>query len=182
MSDETARIRARLERRFEKIAATRMAGLPVINPALEVVALGFAPFGAGRLGVLVTPWFMNLVLLPEEDSGWETGEKVARDLPAGRVEFIVTRDEELGALLMCSLFSPMFEFAGQQAALETAQAVLAGILDSGEGDAPGGGGEGGSEGEGGEGGGGNVGEGGNGKERRDISRRVFLRGEAKGAT
>ncbi len=169
MSAPSAHIRASLERRFGEIAATRMAGLPVINPALEVAALGFAPFGTGRLGVLVTPWFMNLVFLPEEDSGWETGEKVTRALPAGRVEFIVTRDEELGALLMCSLFSPMFEFAGQQAALETAQAVLAGILDSGEGDAPGGGDE---------GGGGN----GNGKERRDISRHVFLRSEAKGAT
>lgn len=132
MKDETAHIRALLERRFQEIASTRMAGLPVINGAIGVAALGFAPIDEGRLGVLITPWFMNLVVLPTEAGDWATGDKIIRELPAGHVEFIVTRDEELGPLLMCSLFSPMAEFADQQAALDTAEAALAEALDPGE--------------------------------------------------
>ncbi len=129
MTDEAADIRARLERRFGALARTRMQGVPVCNDAIGVAALGFEPLGKDRPGILITPWFMNLVILPGEDEGRTTGEKCRRALPAGEFEFIVTRDEELGPLLMCSLFSPMFEFADQQAALETAQAALAEALN-----------------------------------------------------
>ena len=157
MSDESAHIRARLERRFDEIALSRMAGLPVMNRALEVAALGFEPFGADRLGILLTPWFLNLVILPGEAGERASGEKITRALPAGRVEFIVTRDEELGPLLMCSLSSPVFQFADPQAASDAAGAALAEIRRPAE-------------------------EAGAGKARaRAVSRRAFLRGGAEGA-
>ena len=157
MSDEAAHIRARLEARFDDIARTRMEGVPVMNTALHVAALGFEPLGADRLGALLTPWFLDLVILPGAAGDWARGEKVSRALPAGRVEFIVTRDEELGPLLMCSLFSPVFEFADQQAALDAAGAALAEIRKPAE-------------------------EAGAGKARaRAVSRRAFLRGGAEGA-
>ncbi len=129
MSNPAAVLRARLEARFDEIARTRMQGVPILNAAIKVAALGFEAREGAPLGILVTPWFMNLVILPDKDEGWATGDKCRLTLPAGAFEFIVTRDEELGPLLMCSLFSPMFEFADQQAALETARAALAEILN-----------------------------------------------------
>ena len=46
------------------------AGVPVLQRALRVAAVGFeadADAGRGAVGVLVTPWFMNLVWLPLVD-------------------------------------------------------------------------------------------------------------------
>ena len=66
--DSTAAAAARaLQALFEHIARTPMAGLPLLQPGLQVQALGFEPVPAEpsvALGVLITPWFMNLVLLP----------------------------------------------------------------------------------------------------------------------
>lgn len=138
---DPAEIRVLLETRFELIARTRMEGMPILNRALGVAALGFEPLadsGGDRLGVLITPWFLNLVIVPAQaEAGWATGHKLRRPLPAGEVEFIVTLDEDLGPLLMCSLFSPVFEFADMQAARDTAAAALAEVMNPecrGEGD------------------------------------------------
>ena len=46
-----------------------MAGVPMLNPALRVQAVGFRHWQSHWLGVLVTPWFMNLMLLPRIDCG-----------------------------------------------------------------------------------------------------------------
>lgn len=131
MTAQAEDIRKRLEERFGMIGRTRMAGVPVMNDALEVAALGFDRYNNEPLGVLITPWFMNLVILPDAKEAGEikTGDKVQRALPAGMVEFIVTLDEELGPLLMCSLFSPMFEFSDQAAAVDTALAAFSQILE-----------------------------------------------------
>ena len=57
---------ARLETVFRDIAATRMEGVPLLHASLQVQAVDFAPEPEGdfALGVLVTPWFMNLMRLP----------------------------------------------------------------------------------------------------------------------
>ena len=47
-----------------RIQRERMADIPLLNPALEVQAVGFSVWEAYCLGVLITPWFMNLMLLP----------------------------------------------------------------------------------------------------------------------
>jgi [NiFe] hydrogenase assembly HybE family chaperone len=137
------RVRA-FEALFERIAATRMQGVPMLHPGLKVEAVGFEPdpaappardhTGTGAMasvpaaiGVLVTPWFMNLVWLP-----------LAADAPAARVgdtrqhvvgrerfPFIGAHEPGFGSFEACSLFSPMFEFEDHAAARATAQAVLA---------------------------------------------------------
>jgi [NiFe] hydrogenase assembly HybE family chaperone len=92
-----------------------------------VQAVGFRPWGAHWLGVLVTPWFMNLVLLPRERAACHpVGERETRHhvFPAGVFEFIGNRDAVLGDYQACSLFSPMFEFADHDAARATATASL----------------------------------------------------------
>jgi [NiFe] hydrogenase assembly HybE family chaperone len=123
---------ARLESAFTRIWKTRMAGLPFLNPALGVESVGFRPWEGQWLGVLVTPWSMNLVLMPGEGR-WEAlaagGERVAV-MPAGRFRFIAGRDDELGEYHACSLFSPVLEFADHESARATAQAALAALFEA----------------------------------------------------
>jgi [NiFe] hydrogenase assembly HybE family chaperone len=124
---------ARLEAAFRAIAAGRMRGLPFVNAALEVEAVGFAHWDAHWLGCLVSPWFMNLVLLPREAAAWQSvapGDKVAYRFPAGTYEFVSGREDAIGEYQACSLFSPMFEFADHDSARLTAQAALQALFDA----------------------------------------------------
>lgn len=124
---------------FEQIARTRMAGVPVLNAALAVEAVGFesqtdAAGEHGVLGVLVTPWFMNLIWLPADaadpaNEPQRVGETRLHVLGDQRFEFIGAHEPSIGAYALCSLFSPMFEFVDQAAARATAQAVLTALRE-----------------------------------------------------
>ncbi len=140
-----ARVR-QLEDCFSEIERTRMAGLPMLHPGLRVCALGFEPDAAtpaGQVpvltGVLITPWFMNLMRLPRQwpvpaDDASSTaasvpalagvGVSVARRVGQAEFGFLGGFESQLGAYEACSLFSPMGEFADQAAARATAQEVL----------------------------------------------------------
>ncbi len=102
-----------LERAFGSILQRQMQDMPMLNPALAVEAVGFRPWCDHWLGILVTPWFMNLVLMPRVSAKWQPiGERETRHyvFPAGVFEFIGGSDPALGDYQACSLFSPMFEF------------------------------------------------------------------------
>jgi [NiFe] hydrogenase assembly HybE family chaperone len=121
-----------LEQRFEAVLQQQMQDLPMINRALRVEAVGFRPWSDHWLGILVTPWFMNLVLMPRLQARWQPiGERESRHyvFPAGVFEFIGGRDIALGDYQACSLFSPMFEFADQGGARDTAIAALDALFD-----------------------------------------------------
>ncbi len=133
---------------FERLWHERMAGMPFVNDRLRVELVGLRRWRGLWLGVLVTPWFMNLLLLPgdggapgEEEQGSEpqarwprpaTGESAPFVFPAGRFEFIAGREAGVGEYLACSLFSPMFEFADHDSARLTAEACLAALFKAGE--------------------------------------------------
>jgi len=122
---------ARLEEAF-RAAATRMQGLSIVNPALAVEAVGFAPWAGCWLGVLVTPWFMNLVLTPREPTRWRVvaqGETLRHPFPAGDYDFIGAHDDLAGDYLLCSLFSPMQAFEDQAAARLVAQLAREALFD-----------------------------------------------------
>lgn len=117
----------RLEDAFRRIERERMQGLPLLNPALHVEAVGFRSWGEGWLGVLITPWFINLVMLPRDASQWAElapGAATVESLPRGEFEFLAARDEALGVYKSCTLFSPALEFADQDTARSTALAAL----------------------------------------------------------
>ena len=116
---------------FEAIARTRMAGVPLLNPALAVEAVGFAIQSGEEqrtvaTGILLTPWFMNLVRLPLQaiEDHAEVGRAQLHEVGPETFDFIGAHEDSIGAYAACSLFSPMFEFATQAAARETALAVL----------------------------------------------------------
>lgn len=122
---------AALAAHFQAIADTRMRGLPFLNPKLNVEAVGFAVQVAGEeatsgvLGILITPWFMNLMwLAPALSAPLAQGASREHFFGGQRLTFIGAVDEAFGAYQSCSLFSPMFEFADQAAARATAEQVL----------------------------------------------------------
>ena len=112
--------------RFRKISSDKMRGLPICNSRLEVEAVGFAALKEHRLGVLITPWFMNLILLPGDDT-WSTmpdGETASVSMPAETCEFAVCQDDELGTYLSAVLFRTVVDFPDQQTAIAVANKVL----------------------------------------------------------
>lgn len=124
---------------FQDIADTRMRGLPFLNQQLVVEAVGFSAQIAGEnaatgvLGILITPWFMNLVWLPENTGALlAPGASGEHQFGGQRLTFIGADGEGLGGYESCSLFSPMFEFADQDAARQTAEQVLALLRDAPE--------------------------------------------------
>lgn len=121
-----------LRETYARIAATRMADLPVCNTALAVETIGFAPADGpaegerGWLGILLTPWCMNLIWLPASpDRLAAPGHTRTHRLAGERYSFIGAEEAGVGRFEMCSLFSPVFEFADQDSACCVAQAVLA---------------------------------------------------------
>lgn len=112
---------------FTHIAHTRMAGLPLLNPRLEVRALGWQAAEAGWAdGVLLTPWFMNLVRLPLRDGlpVLRTGERATRALGCKTFDFLGHHEAGFGAWESCALFSPMGGFASQAQAEAVAEDAL----------------------------------------------------------
>lgn len=123
---------ARLEAAFREIHTAQMRGMPIVNDALAVKAVGFRRHDERWLGALVTPWFLNLVLLPGEGDDWSDlvpGAKELVEFPSGRYEFVHANRKGVGAYKACSLFSPMFEFASMLQATETASAALVALFD-----------------------------------------------------
>ena len=118
-----------LEDLFNRIREERMHDVPILNPKLSVEAIGFQKWNGYWIGVLLTPWFMNLMLLPTEDCdvGWtsqDIGSKHMHAFPAGQLEFILGNESAIGRFLMCSLFSPVFEFRDHDTARIVAKSAI----------------------------------------------------------
>lgn len=120
-------VSAALEASFTRIQEERMADIPVLNQALAVQAVGFMPLNENFVGILITPWFMNLMLLPREPESSDqttSGTTACYTFPSGEYEFIAGEEADIGPYQMCSLYSPMFEFEDQEAATATARHVM----------------------------------------------------------
>jgi [NiFe] hydrogenase assembly HybE family chaperone len=111
---------------FTEVFHAKMRDVPMVNHALHVQAVAFQPWEGGFLGVLVAPWFMNLVILPAPGrAALPPGAKEEIGFPSGRYEFLHNAREMTGPYLACSLFSPMGDFSSQLQAVEVARAVMA---------------------------------------------------------
>jgi [NiFe] hydrogenase assembly HybE family chaperone len=120
-----------LQAAFARIAVERMEGLPFLNAALAVETLGFRDWHGLRVGALITPWSVNLVLLPRGSAEYReiaVGQSQVWNFPAGSFEFYGHREPELGHYQQCSLFSPAEEFVTQQDARDAARAALEELL------------------------------------------------------
>ena len=129
---------ARLADHYRRVHEA-MRDLPICNPALETEAIGFRPYRGHAVGIILTPWFMNLMICAadaEELPPKAPGETAYWPLTAGRVGFVVGRLEGFGRVDSCSLFSPMDDFADHAAARAVALAALEQLFDPALADAP----------------------------------------------
>ena len=120
------RVRA-LVASFERIARDSMSGLPFYNDVLSVEAVGFERFGDGWLGVLITPWFMNLVFVSERAVAYAeaaNGKKRTVEMPGGALTFLCGGTEEVGMFDAYSIASPMTIYKSQAQARAAARQAL----------------------------------------------------------
>lgn len=116
---------------FTEVWHAKMRDVPMVNKVLHVQAVGFRRHDGRPLGVLISPWFMNLIMLPADDEDWSSlvpGEKETLVFPSGEYEFIHNTREMVGGYKACSLFSPMGEFKSQAQAVEVAEAVMVALF------------------------------------------------------
>ncbi|MDD3763800.1 MAG: [NiFe]-hydrogenase assembly chaperone HybE [Nevskiales bacterium] len=120
-----------VEAAFDRIAASRMRDFPLSNPALRVRLVGLRDWSGVRIGVLISPWSINLLLLPGA-GGVDAGgfRRLGPDqqqhwtFPSGSYAFYGLDEQGIGPYQTCSLFSPALEFSTQAAAEQTAEAVM----------------------------------------------------------
>ena len=125
--DGHPRVLALIEQ-FQRVD-TGMRDLPIYNNKIAIEAIGFRPFGdADLLGVMLTPWFMNMILLPIEPvplSMAEIGKSVDIELPTGKRKFVVGGDATVGLYKAHSLHSPVLNFTLPGQAQAEAKRMLA---------------------------------------------------------
>lgn len=122
----------RLVADFREIWHSKMRDVPMVNKLLTVEAVGWQMVNGRPLGILISPWFMNLVQLPGDDEDWSAlvaGAKEILTFPSGDYEFIHNTREMIGGYKACSLFSPMGDFSSQMQAQEVARAVMVALFD-----------------------------------------------------
>ena len=121
-----------LASRFFDIHERRMQGLPFINAQLKVEAIGFREYQDFEIGVLITPWFMNLILLPGADvgTGIVQGHRINACFPSGDIEFTAAQDEELGLYFSAVLFSTVTDIPDQITARDLATEIMKGLFES----------------------------------------------------
>ena len=104
-----------------------MADLDIHNSRLRVEALDARLWKGRWLTALITPWCMNLVLLPAAQGEWTSGsghERIFYKFPAGDLAFLCGHEAEVNEYHSCALFSNMAEFVDQDSARATAAAAL----------------------------------------------------------
>lgn len=117
-----------LEAHYTRVWETRMHDLPFVNPALGVAAVGFRQHEGDWLGVMVTPWFLNLFLLSGGGRLWgdiPAGERRYLELPCGTLQFIADDDPDIGPYQYCPLIAPVTGLADMETALVAARDALA---------------------------------------------------------
>ena len=120
-----------LEAHYRQIWATQRAALPSPNPCLQVAAIGFSRVDGDWLGVMVTPWFLNLMLLPGGGNLWgdiPAGQRRYLELACGTVHFVADDDPDIGPYQYSSLLAPVTSLADMAAARQVAQDALAAVL------------------------------------------------------
>ncbi|ABK44998.1 hypothetical protein Mmc1_2498 [Magnetococcus marinus MC-1] len=128
-----------LETTFTAIHKNQMQGIPLLNPMIRVEAVGFQRWQVGWLGVVITPWLMNLVYIPDDASALEAaplGDKQVHRFPERSYTMLVNDFAGVGRCWSFSIHSPMGEFPAHDAAVARAEAFLALLLTPQQGEEP----------------------------------------------
>lgn len=117
---------AEITQAFRRIELDQMHGLPVCNGCLTTEIVGLTRFGHYWVGALITPWTLQLLLLPAtaEAECLVEGDHRTLEFPQGPVVFMASENADLGVYLACSLMSPLHDFPSQEVIRQTAQEVM----------------------------------------------------------
>ncbi|RRJ83663.1 [NiFe]-hydrogenase assembly chaperone HybE [Aestuariirhabdus litorea] len=118
-----------LEKVFNEVLEQRMQDMPLINRRVAVEAVGFEEWEGHWLGVLITPWFINLLLLRKDGSPWPQlelgkGNEINIAFPQGVYRFSPREETGVGRYLCCSLMSPLQEIKSHEEARGLALDVM----------------------------------------------------------
>ena len=120
-----------VEHTFNKIHRENMQGIPILNSRINVQALGFQHYQGRIIGIIITPWLMNVILLPSEDEDWSNlalGHKESHSFPSKTYRFLANEIDGIGFCQTHSLYSPMNEFANHEHAVRAAQSFIDDLL------------------------------------------------------
>ncbi|MCU7960896.1 MAG: [NiFe]-hydrogenase assembly chaperone HybE [gamma proteobacterium symbiont of Bathyaustriella thionipta] len=126
MKQQTTELQQLADAYRNKVQA-RMRDLPVYNAALQVETLGFSLYEGRLCGVLITPWCMNLLLLPGADDNWTAlapGKTMDLSFPAGEYSFTLSLTQDIMPHLSLPLFTTVLDFKDQDMARDVAREVL----------------------------------------------------------
>jgi len=123
---------AAVEAWFARVARERMGGLPFLNPRLRVEVLGMRRVAGDWLGGLITPWSIQLLLLPGGGTLWQdisAGLRRRVALPVGEMWFLADAGEAgLEAYQYCPLSTSVEGFAEQAVARRFVADALATVM------------------------------------------------------
>jgi [NiFe] hydrogenase assembly HybE family chaperone len=110
---------------FQRIAQTQMRDVPILNANLQVQAIGFQSLADQTwLGILLSPWFMNLIWLTHTQETFQLGQNRELQLVSGVYSLQLNSAEGIGSFYSASLFSPVLQFSDQASAVLVAEQVL----------------------------------------------------------
>lgn len=98
-----------------------------INPVLAVEAVGFIRYEGDWLGVVITPWFLRLFMLPGGGSLWgeiPVGQRRYVSLPAETMQFVADEAPQLGAFQYSTLLEPTSLITDMNSARQIAIRVM----------------------------------------------------------
>lgn len=120
-----------LEAHYRQVWAMRRHEFANTNDNLDVEAIGFVCYAGDWLGVVVTPWFLDLFLIPGGGQLWgdiPAGQRRYLNLPCGTLQFIAGDDPEIGPYQHAPLIAPVSGIpdmaTARQAAVDAMHAVL----------------------------------------------------------
>jgi [NiFe] hydrogenase assembly HybE family chaperone len=120
-----------LETHYRHVWQTRMHDMPFVNAALGVEAIGFVLYEGDWLGVVITPWFLNLLLISGGGQLWgdiPAGERRYLNLPCGTMQFIADDDPDIGPYQYCPLIAPVSNLTDMTMARQVAADALKTVL------------------------------------------------------
>lgn len=120
-----------LEAHFHQLWAARGQDFPAINPKLAIKAIGFARVHGDWMGVMVTPWFVHLILLAGGGTLWgdiPLGQRRYLDLPGATLPFTAAEAFGIGAYQYSPLLAQVSEAEDMAAAQRVADDALQAIL------------------------------------------------------
>jgi [NiFe] hydrogenase assembly HybE family chaperone len=131
MSERVEVAQRELVAAYCEIDRRRGRDMPFYNERLGVEAVGFQAWDGHVIGVLITPWFMNLMLLPGESIDRATctdGDVREWQLPSGKYRFVAGLLEGPGVCFSAALFTTVEVFPDQATARAVATEVMTRIL------------------------------------------------------